>query len=143
MSTRTLRRPRQSSSVQHDNTEKENTGRPNGVNAEHRPKAKTGGKARKGCCSCGQPDDGSPMILCSECKELYVAASPYGCYRGMLTIGLGIISNVWIWTRGMPKIYVSFRYLCAMRLCSILVVFLTRAIRLSVMLSEDRPTNSQ
>ncbi|KAJ3526469.1 hypothetical protein NM688_g8259 [Phlebia brevispora] len=60
-------------------TEKEN--RTNGsatgaaVKQEHlQPKSKVvagHGRPRKVYCSCKQPDDGSPMILCSECKEWY------------------------------------------------------------------------
>ena len=31
------------------------------------------GRSRRAYCSCRQPDDGTPMILCSECKEWCVA----------------------------------------------------------------------
>ncbi|GJE91188.1 hypothetical protein PsYK624_073370 [Phanerochaete sordida] len=71
MSTRILRRQTQASSSQHNSSEKENATKQNGSSAELRSKSKPAGKAHKLYCSCRQPDDGSPMILCSECKEMY------------------------------------------------------------------------
>jgi hypothetical protein len=49
----------------------------NGVKAELKPKTKVANKARKMYCSCRQPDDGSPMILCAECKEWCVGISSF------------------------------------------------------------------
>lgn len=63
-------------------TEKENRANGNGhvtvvkQEPEAKPRAGPAGAAGHGrasskkiYCSCRQPDDGSPMILCSECKE--------------------------------------------------------------------------
>ncbi|KAI0705186.1 hypothetical protein BC835DRAFT_1314819 [Cytidiella melzeri] len=72
MSTRSLRRPRQSSSSQPQevppHTEKENASK--GNISVSKLKASTS-KTPKVHCSCSLPDDGSPMIHCSECKEWY------------------------------------------------------------------------
>ena len=69
MSTRTLRKTRQASAAQHDGTEKENTGKLNGVKTESRTRTKVVVRPRKLYCSCRQPDDKTPMIMCVECKE--------------------------------------------------------------------------
>ncbi|CAL1715045.1 unnamed protein product [Somion occarium] len=75
MSTRAAaraRKERTSVSSQHDNpTDKENT-KVSGHKPETKStRAKTKAKAPKVYCTCKKPDDGTPMILCSECKEWY------------------------------------------------------------------------
>ncbi|KAI0084453.1 transcription factor S-II, central domain-containing protein [Irpex rosettiformis] len=66
MSTRSLRRTRQSSSS-HATSEKENVTKVNGGSLS-RAASKS---SQEVCFACQQPDDGSPMIHCSECKEWF------------------------------------------------------------------------
>ncbi|EGN96782.1 hypothetical protein SERLA73DRAFT_184942 [Serpula lacrymans var. lacrymans S7.3] len=52
--------------------EKENKGNPGRGKAKVQPKVKAKSKTKdESYCLCRQPDDGSPMVHCSQCKEWY------------------------------------------------------------------------
>ena len=62
---------------------------------------------RKVYCTCRQPDDGMPMISCSECEEWYVFSSIDLFSSIERKFFLGIISLASISARTMRRISVS------------------------------------
>ena len=78
----------------------------NGRGTTKKMKAATGRKAKEGKklesvdCICSKGDDGSPMILCSECKIWYVpfpfSLLPSLFFGLVFTMAAGITLLVWI-----------------------------------------------